>query len=219
MTSESLYTKKLKGLYAITDENLIDKENFKQSVEAALQGGCKIIQYRDKSNDQQKRLQQASILQSLCTQYHATCIINDDIELASTIHADGVHLGKNDASIAQARKILGNKSLIGISCYNNLELALAAEKNHASYVAFGAMFSSPTKPDTRNASPALIAAAKKQLNIPVCAIGGINEKNITQVIDQGADMAAVISSLFSSNNIKNTASVLSQHFVSPHHSR
>ncbi len=213
MNAESSHTEKLKGLYAITDENLLDEENFKQSVEFALQGGSRIIQYRDKSQNQNKRLRQATLLRTLCTQYHATCIINDDIELALAVHADGVHLGRDDVSISQARQILGENCIIGISCYDDLSLALAAEKNRANYVAFGAMFASPTKPEASNASPLLIAKAKEQLSIPVCAIGGITPKNITQVIEQGADMAAVISGLFASDNIKNTASFLSQHFA------
>ena len=213
MNAESSHTEKLKGLYAITDENLLDEENFKQSVEFALQGGSRIIQYRDKSQNQNKRLRQATLLRTLCTQYHATCIINDDIELALAVHADGVHLGRDDVSISQARQILGENCIIGISCYDDLSLALAAEKNRANYVAFGAMFASPTKPEASNASPLLIAKAKEQLSIPVCAIGGITPKNITQVIEQGADMAAVISGLFASDNIKNTASFLSRHFA------
>jgi len=212
VSAESSHQKNLKGLYAITDENLISEENFEQAIKSALQGGSRIIQYRDKSNDQKKRLQQASRLRSLCTQYHAICIINDDIELAKAVHADGVHLGRDDVSITRARKRLGENCLIGVSCYNDLSLALAAEKNQANYVAFGAMFSSPTKPDASNATLSLITAAKEQLSIPVCAIGGITEKNISQVIDHGADMAAVISCLFSSDSIKNTASVLSQNF-------
>lgn len=212
MTIENSSRKKLKGLYAISDENLISEENFEQAITSALQGGCKIIQYRDKSDNQKKRLQQATQLQALCTQHNAICIINDDITLAKAIRADGVHLGKNDVSIAQARKILGENCIIGISCYNDLALALEAEKNHADYVAFGAMFTSPTKPDAKQASPQLIAEAKKQLRIPVCAIGGITETNIQQVITQGADMAAVISSLFSSKNIKATAAILAQNF-------
>jgi thiamine-phosphate pyrophosphorylase len=212
VSAESSQQKKLKGLYAITDENLISEENFEQAIEFALQGGSRIIQYRDKSNDQKKRRRQASLLQSLCTQYDAVCIINDDIELARAVHADGIHLGRDDASITQARKRLGENCLIGVSCYNDLSLALAAEKNQANYVAFGAMFSSPTKPDASEASPSLISAAKEQLSIPVCAIGGITEKNISQLIDHGADMTAVISCLFSSDDIKNTASILSQKF-------
>lgn len=213
MTVKSSYKVKLKGLYAITDENLLSEENFEHAVKTALQGGSRIIQYRDKSNNPGKRLRQATLLRSLCTQYHATCIINDDIELARAVHADGVHLGKDDVPIAQARKILGEDSIIGISCYDDIERAIEAEKDHANYVAFGAMYPSATKPDACDAGPRLIAVAKKQLTIPVCAIGGITEKNITQVIDQGADMAAVISSLFSSNDIKNTASILSQNFT------
>ena len=215
MSAKSSHTEKLKGLYAITDENLLDEENFKQSVEFALQGGSRIIQYRDKSQNQNKRLRQATQLQALCTQYHATCIINDDIELALAVHADGVHLGQDDVSITQARQVLGKNCIIGISCYNDLDLAHLAEKNRANYVAFGAMFSSPTKPEANNASPLLIASAKKQLSIPVCAIGGITENNITQVINQGADMAAVISCLFASSDIKNTARILSQTFHYP----
>lgn len=212
MSVKSSHQKELKGLYAITDENLISEENFEQAIESTLQGGSRIIQYRDKSKNQNKRLQQAALVRSLCTQYHATCIINDDIELAQAVHADGVHLGKDDIPILQARKILGENSIIGISCYDALSLALIAEKNGANYVAFGAMFSSSTKPEASKTSPRLISSAKKQLSIPVCAIGGITEENISQLINHGADMAAVISSLFSSSNIKNTASILSKNF-------
>ncbi len=203
---------KLKGLYAITDEQLIAEDNFARSIEQALQGGARIIQYRDKSADQSKRFQQATCLQALCKQYHAICIINDDIALAKAVNADGVHLGKEDVSISQAREILGANSIIGISCYNKLTIALTAENNNASYVAFGAIFSSPTKPDAVNAGTKLIARAKAQLSIPVCAIGGISDKNIQQVIHQGADMAAVISSLFASENIKHMAGILQQNF-------
>ncbi|VAW50403.1 Thiamin-phosphate pyrophosphorylase [hydrothermal vent metagenome] len=212
MTARNVHREKLKGLYAITDENLITEKNFKQSVESALQGGSKIIQYRDKSNDQQKRFLQASIVSTLCKKYQAVSIINDDIELAKAVDADGVHLGKDDALVFQARQVLGNNSIIGVSCYNKLDLAINAEKNNADYVAFGAMFSSATKPNASNAEPALISTAKKQLSIPVCAIGGINDKNIRQIRQYGADIAAVISHLFSSNNIKQTAETLSKKF-------
>ncbi len=212
MTTRSSHKEKLKGLYAITDENLITEENFEQTVELALQGGTKIIQYRDKSNNHKKRLQQSSILQSLCKKHNATCIINDDIDLAKSVNADGVHLGKDDASISHARQILGKNSIIGVSCYNSLDAAIEAEKNGADYVAFGAMFSSPTKPNARIAKLALITQAKQKLNVPVCTIGGITINNIHQLTEQGADMTAVISSLFSSDDIKKTADAFSQHF-------
>lgn len=202
----------LKGLYAITDENLIPDNLFKETVEAALQGGIKVIQYRDKSTDQDKRLQQASALIQLCKQYDTLCIINDDIELTKAVNADGVHLGRDDSSIVRAREVLGLNSIIGVSCYNDITLAIGAEKNGANYVAFGAIFPSLTKPEAANASLALITQAKQQLSIPVCAIGGISEANIQKVVQHGADMAAIISTLFSANDIKKTAHTLSQHY-------
>lgn len=212
MSRSKTHKDKLKGLYAITDEKLITRQGFSEAVELALQGGARIIQYRDKSNNPQKRFQQATILCSLCEQYQAVSIINDDIELAKAVNAHGVHLGKDDASLTKARQTLGDDAIIGISCYNNLPLAINAEKNTADYVAFGAMFSSSTKPEAIKTNIDIISNAKQQLSIPVCAIGGITDKNIQQLIQQGVDMTAVISSLFASNDIKDTADSLSKHF-------
>jgi thiamine-phosphate pyrophosphorylase len=202
----------LNGLYAITDQHLITEEDFSKSVEAALQGGTRVIQYRDKSDNQNKRQQQASQLRALCDQYHAICIINDDIELARAVNAHGVHLGKDDFSLIHARQVLGENAIIGVSCYNDLNRAIEAENYNANYVAFGAIFSSSTKPGARVAGLEIIAQAKQQLSIPVCTIGGITQENIQQVIQQGADMAAVISGIFSANNIKQAAAGLSQFF-------
>jgi len=202
----------LKGLYAITDENLLSEQYFNQAVESALKGGAKIIQYRDKSSDQQKRLIQATALRLLCKRYEALCIINDDLELAKAIDADGVHLGKDDNSISQARETLGDDAIIGVSCYNDLTLAIDAEKNSADYVAFGAIFSSSTKPNATVAGLDIISQAKRQLSIPVCTIGGITKNNLQLVVQHGADMSAVISSLFSSSDILQSANSLSKHF-------
>lgn len=210
-----MHKNKLKGLYAITDEKLISENKFSNVIEAALLGGVKIIQYRDKSSNRKKRHEQASILRSLCTRYDALCIINDDIELAIEAKADGVHLGKDDADLSQARKKLGSNIIIGISCYADINLALAAENNSADYVAFGTMFPSPTKPGAVCATPDIIVQAKKHIHIPICAIGGITEKNIQQLTKHQVDMAAVISSLFSSNNIEDTATRLNQAFNIP----
>lgn len=203
---------KLAGLYAITDEHLITEKDFNKAIEAALQGGAKIIQYRDKSHDQKKRRQQASALQALCQQYQSLCIINDDIELALAVNADGVHLGKDDVALTQARRALGNEAIIGVSCYNDLSLAIEAEKNTANYVAFGAIFSSPTKPDAPCAGLDIIKQAKQRLSIPVCSIGGITENNIQQVIHNGCDMSAVISGIFAAKDIKTSARNLSEKF-------
>ncbi len=213
MSCSKAHKEKLKGLYAITDENLIAEEAFSEAIESALLGGARIIQYRDKSTNQKKRLHQATVLRALCTQYQATCIINDDIELAKTVNADGVHLGKNDTELLNARQTLGDNAIIGISCYNDIGLAVSAEKNSADYVAFGAMFSSQTKPDAVTTTPNIISLAKQHLSIPVCAIGGITGDNIQQLIQHRTDMAAVISSLFAAGDIKNTANSLSQHFT------
>jgi thiamine-phosphate pyrophosphorylase len=192
--------KKLKGLYAITDERLISEQDFDKKVEQALLGGANIIQYRDKSNDTKKRQQQALSLCRLCEKYNALCIINDDIQLAKKVSAHGVHLGKDDASLFTARDILGEEAVVGVSCYNDLSLALSAEKNGANYVAFGAIFPSPTKPDASVAGLEIIAQAKEMLSLPICTIGGISHTNIQQVIQHGADMAAVISGIFAAGN-------------------
>ena len=202
----------LTGLYAITDEALIPESFFNKIIESALKGGVKIIQYRDKSSNTQKRFHQASTLCLLCKQYDAISIINDDIELAKTVGADGVHIGRDDNSVETARQTLGSNAIIGVSCYGDLALAKQAEKNGADYVAFGAMFTSPTKPTATVTGMDIIAQAKSQLSIPICTIGGITEKNIHQVVEHGSDMTAVISCLFSKSDITHTAKSLSQYF-------
>ena len=203
---------KLRGLYAITDENLIPETTFAATIEKALSGGTAIIQYRDKSGSETKRLQQASALRSLCNEYRASLIINDDIALAKAVAADGVHLGEDDISIEQARLILGKNAIIGISCYNQLQLGARAQAAGADYVAFGAVFTSPTKPHARSASCELISEAKSQLDIPVCAIGGIDKSNVESVIEAGADMTALISGLFTEPDIRLTAEHISRLF-------
>ncbi len=123
-----------------------------------------------------------------------------------------MHLGKDDFSLTIARQVLGENAIIGVSCYNDLNLAREAENNNADYVAFGAIFSSATKPEANVAGLDIITKAKQQLSIPVCTIGGITQENIQQVIQQGADMAAVISGIFSADNIKQSTTTLSQFF-------
>ena len=202
----------LTGLYAITDEALIPESFFNKIIESALKGGVKIIQYRDKSSNTKKRLRQANALCLLCKQYDAISIINDDIELAKTVGADGVHIGRDDNSVETARQTLGGNAIIGVSCYGDLALAKQAEQNGADYVAFGAMFTSPTKPMATVTGMSIIAQAKSQLSVPICTIGGITEQNIQQVVESGSDMTAVISSLFSKDDITYTAKSLSQYF-------
>ncbi len=200
---------RLRGLYAITDETLIPESTFAATVAQALRGGAAIIQYRDKSGNETKRYEQASALRGLCTEYNACLIINDDIQLAKAVEADGVHLGEDDVSIGKARQLLGDDAIIGVSCYNQLQRAIEARDCGADYVAFGAMFTSPTKPNARSAGCELLSEAKSRLDIPLCAIGGIDKSNVQRVIDCGADMTALISGLFSAADICLTAEHIS----------
>ncbi|MBN1378332.1 MAG: thiamine phosphate synthase [Gammaproteobacteria bacterium] len=191
----------LRGLYAIVDTALLG-ENLLSAVGACLQGGCRLIQYRDKSNNAAQRKLEANALLKLCREFNALLIINDDVQLAKTVAADGVHLGRDDSSINAARRLLGEKSIIGASCYNRLDLAHEAEKSGADYVAFGSVFSSPTKPSAVHAPLELINKARQTVSLPICAIGGITVNNAHTVIEAGADMLAVISEVFATAEIE-----------------
>jgi len=206
----------LSGLYAITDSS---QEHLARQVELALKGGVHILQYRDKSSDQTRRLTQAKRLLDLCRKHDAIFIINDDVELAKAIGADGVHLGRDDHDIESARIALGNKAIIGLSCYDQLELAVAAQSAGADYVAFGRFFPSSTKPQAVQAEIELLSAAKSTLRIPIVAIGGITPENGAPLIDAGADMLAVIQGLFAQQDIRTAAEQFHKLFVQNEDSR
>ncbi len=196
----------LKGLYGVTDGQLLpDDRILLEAVEAALRGGMKVLQYRDKSLDADKRLRQASMLRVLCHSYQALFIINDDIELAADVEADGVHLGQQDGSIAEARQRLGDYAIIGISCEGSVEQADTAVQHGANYIAFGRFFPSRTKPDAKPADLSLLPTVKKAFTVPVVAIGGITMDNAAQLIEAGADMIAVVHNLFASTDIESRA--------------
>ena len=201
----------LHGLYAITDTQQTKSERLKQ-VEEALIGGAKLLQYRDKSNHHQARATEASALLQLCRRYGVPLIINDDIQLAVEVGADGVHLGRDDETIQHARSQLGKQAIIGLSCYNDLNLALAAEKAGADYVAFGRFFSSTTKPDAAPAGIACLSQAKQQISLPLVAIGGITPENGGQLIGAGADMLAVIQGIFAQADIRSACKQFQQLF-------
>ncbi|MDH5472083.1 MAG: thiamine phosphate synthase [Gammaproteobacteria bacterium] len=203
----------LAGLYVITDEHLIPEPQFIQQIEFALQGGARIVQYRDKSQDKTKRLKQSQALKELCHQYQAPLIINDDIELAIESGADGVHIGAHDTPLTEARKKLGANKIIGVSCYNDFSLAVTAQQQQADYIAFGSFFSSSTKPDAKKAEVALLSRARQELQIPVCAIGGITSDNAGQLISAGADILAVINDIFSHHDIKTASLKISNQFI------
>jgi thiamine-phosphate pyrophosphorylase len=204
---------KLAGLYGITDSSLLPtSSSLFAAVEAALQGGMRILQYRAKILPDAEKRRQAERLKQLCADYRALFIINDDVTLAAAVDADGVHLGKNDSDIKIARQQLGDDKIIGASCYNRLELALQAQQMGFDYVAFGRFFPSQTKPEAVQADPHILQQAASQLSIPLCAIGGIQPSNAALLIEQGADMIAVIHALFSAADIRQRAADFSSLF-------
>jgi len=195
----------LRGLYAITDRSLTPDDRLIPAVAAAIQGGAKIIQYRDKSKDSERRRWEAQDLLNLSRTLSVPLLINDDLALAAEIGADGIHLGQGDHSLAEARQLLGSDAIIGITCHDSLELALEAERNGANYVAFGRFFPSATKPEARPAELTLLREARTALSIPIVAIGGITPENGAQLIEAGADMVAVIAELFGQRDIQAAA--------------
>jgi len=194
-----------RGLYAITDALLIPDDRLTEAVEQAILGGARLIQYRDKSHDDARRLTQARALNELCQHHEVPLIINDDVELAAQVGAAGVHVGKDDSAFAIARARLGGNALIGVSCYDRLDLALEAVRAGADYVAFGAFFPSPTKPTEIRASVALLRKARATLNVPIVAIGGITPDNAPLLLDVGADALAVVSGVFDQPDIQAAA--------------
>lgn len=199
------------GVYAITPETA-DTERLLTQVEAALLGGVAAVQYRDKSGDVARRHEQASELVALCHRFKVPLIINDDLRLADLTDADGVHLGRDDGSLREARIILGRDRFVGASCYQSLDLAEAAQAAGADYVAFGSFFPSPTKPAAGRADTTLLHEAAPRIHVPLVAIGGITLANAPALLDAGADSLAVLSALFDTPDIRAAAHALNQLF-------
>ncbi len=184
-----------RGLYAVTGE-FTSTHNLIFDIEKVIDGGATVIQYRDKRNSLHDRLKIAEKLLTLCNKRGIPLIINDDIDLTIKVGADGVHLGKNDCDLSAARDRLGPAAIVGISCYNLIEKAIDAESHGASYVAFGRFFPSQSKPMALAAELAILEQANRLLSLPIVAIGGITPENGKQLVTAGADLLAVIQSLF-----------------------
>jgi thiamine-phosphate pyrophosphorylase len=203
------------GLYAITDASLIAPERLTERVHQVIKGGASVIQYRAKQTDPALRRQQAQQLRELCLASGIPLIINDDAELALAAQAEGVHLGRDDADLPTARRILGPQAIIGISCYDSLERAQAAQALGADYVAFGSFFSSLTKPAAVRADLDLLRQARAMLRIPIVAIGGITPENAPALLAAGADALAVIHGLFAQPDAEIAARRYAALFRSP----
>ena len=191
---------RLRGLYAVTPERA-DGGALLADVEAALAGGCRVVQLRDKLSPMAERLARARALRAATLRHGALLLINDDLALCRLVDADGVHLGRDDGDLALARRLLGPEKILGASCYADLARAQAAEQAGADYVAFGAAFPSPTKPAAANATVDLFFQAKTALTVKVCAIGGITAANAPTLLAAGVDLLAVITDLFSAPDI------------------
>lgn len=202
----------LTGLYAITDSTLTPGEALLPAVAAALRGGARVIQYRDKGADLQRRRDEAAALVALCAAHDALLIVNDDVELAAAVGAAGVHLGRDDPDLRAARRRLGDAAILGVSCYNQLPRAAAAAAAGADYVAFGRFFPSRTKPDAVAAAPELLSAARRAIGLPLVAIGGITPDNGAQLLAAGADLLAVIHAVFGQPDIEAAARRFAQLF-------
>ena len=186
----------ISGLYAITPE-INDTGTLLVAVRAAVEGGARIVQYRNKHAAQAKRLEHAIGLSAVCLKFGAMFIINDDVALALQVEADGVHLGKSGGDLVKARKRLGPQRLLGASCYDDLALAQAACDAGADHIAFGSVFASSTKPDAIRAPHSLFADARlRGIRCPMVAIGGITADNAPIALAAGADLLAVIGGVF-----------------------
>jgi thiamine-phosphate pyrophosphorylase len=210
---------RLRGLYAITPERS-DTGRLVREVRAALEGGAALVQYRAKQADATLALEQARRLHALCRDFGVPFLVNDRLELALAIDADGVHLGRDDGDVRAARAALPGRWL-GVSCYDDPLRARDAARDGADYVGIGSVFASSTKPGAVRASLAVLARARREAGIPVAAIGGITAANAAEALANGADMVAVVSAVFEAHDIRAAARSLAELFpvlqeTSPH---
>lgn len=192
--TERDFTWPIRGLYAITSD-APSPAALAERAAAWIAGGARVVQYRDKGRDIDRRLAEAQGLRAVCRAGGVPLLINDDVALAAAVGADGAHLGRDDADPAQARAQLGAQALIGVSCYADLARARTAVAQGADYVAFGRFFPSVTKPEAALAPIDVLRAAKAALSVPLVAIGGITPDNAPMLIAAGADLVAVIGGL------------------------
>lgn len=201
----------VRGLYAVTPD-IAETAILVAKVAAALDGGARLIQYRNKTASSALLLEQAKALALLCSSRSATLIVNDHVDIAQAVDADGVHLGDDDGSVGDARAVLGAAKLIGVSCYASIERARTAATDGADYVAFGSFYPSRVKPGALRASVGLLVEAQRELALPIVAIGGITADNAAALVNAGADALAVISAVFDSNDVCHAATELGSVF-------
>lgn len=194
------FNEKLQGLYIISDDSLTPKENLLNDIENVLKSGASIIQLRDKISSDEEVETLVKNIEELCKKYNAIFVLNDRVELAIKLECQGLHIGKSDYDrIDFIREHF--KGIIGVSCYDNVEFAKSMQDKNMDYVAFGSFFTSPTKPNSNVVSKQVLYEAKKLLDIPVCAIGGITNENANELLDSYTDMLAVINDIWTAKDV------------------
>lgn len=189
-------------LYVITPDSPMSGSQLCEAVEEALVGGAGMVQYRDKHRPFEERRKTGRALVALCRSFGVPLIANDSVALALEINADGVHLGASDGTVNDARKALGKRAIIGVTCYGEIARGHAAELEGATYAAFGACFPSRTKPSAGIIPSELIRSAHESLGIDVCGIGGIVAENVGSLMEAGADLIAVCSAVFEGPSVR-----------------
>jgi thiamine-phosphate pyrophosphorylase len=202
---------KLRGLYVILDPQVAGKRDLTHIAAEAIAGGARLIQWRDKHRQKGLQLTTLEAISQICRQNGVPLIINDDVDVALVVGADGVHVGQKDLPITAVRRIVPADWIVGAST-NNVDEARQAVADGATCVSVGNLFGTTSKDDTRPATLEMLQAVKAAVSVPVCAIGGINESNIRSVIDAGADMASVISAVVAAEDPREAARRLAQAF-------
>ena len=201
------FDKKDLALYAITDRHWLKGETLHNQVRKAIDGGATFIQLREKHLDKDEFLKEAMEIKALCAEYKVPFVINDDVDIALKIDADGVHVGQSDMQAGDVRAKLGPDKIIGVSA-QTVEQALLAEKNGADYLGVGAVFATSSKDDAIEVGPEVLKTICSAVSIPVVAIGGITKENVIQLKGSGISGIAVISAVFAQPDIKAAAAEL-----------
>lgn len=201
-----------KLVYLITDDTKLDFESLYQKVESALQGGVGLLQLREKTSSSRTFYEHALAMKGLCQQYHVPLIINDRVDIALAVDADGVHLGQNDLPLSVARRVLGPHKIIGISARTTAD-AVKAEKGGADYLGVGAVFPTSTKEDAQPISKEIFSAIQSTVTIPIVAIGGITLENASAIVERGVAGIAVVSAILHQKDSKMAAQTLKNLFA------
>jgi thiamine-phosphate pyrophosphorylase len=204
----------MRGLYLVTP-NWDDTDRLLAATEAGLRGGAVLVQYRHKEAPATLRQEQGAALLALCRRYRVPFVVNDHLDLAIALDADGVHLGGADGDLAHARQVLGPTKIIGASCYGELPLAVAAQQAGASYVAFGGFYPSLVKQYSFVTQPGLLDEARAVVSVPIVVIGGMTVANAAPLVARGADMVAAISSVYTAPRAQAAAQAFAALFATP----